>query len=901
MSSRYIQRYRLPEQVRAADCPVVLEAGALLEDTKLPRLITQLKFRADAPKAVAAVEVGVTGYYENGLSAGTVLFQYQGLSAEKGQIFGPYTAIPLPAGGIVRIEAAVSAVTFADGSKWTPAGGVSAAPRPLKAVSRNVPVAAPKAAPTVQTVTEPEPVPAAVAPSRERTVPAAQTACAAPAQSPAPAVVSAAEQKVVSVAPKCGAANKKGFIIAAVAVIVVAAIAAAAFLLPKGDAGKVDGGGGSNMGGIKQEEVREPVHVTTPSDKGTVYLELEKTGDRYCRLELEMLQSVVPEAVSFSCDDVGNMGNDINTYLAQSYNMLVLISSDGTELANNGYSHVYVEEYQGNYSILLFSDTMKLCGYFVGQPEKLDNGKWEIPITLCDYDFSSFYYQQAAAYEAAHMEELPYILPEDVESCGAEYFLFGYGTGGFHDDTQTQQLYFLWNQKTSPYVDDFCRTMDRLEDRKPEGTPDDPTWRYFLLLDENKEIMGFTLFSAGVSDVFDRSGSVAWDGKVATGFAGGSGIPQDPYRIETAQQLAYLAKLYNGENYMGYLSFRLERNLDLKGLEWMPIGGNDRQFRGSFDGNGHTISGLYVTEGVCEVSDDGSVRTFAGLFGRAYQADICDLRVTGDINITRTDERSGERVEAGGIIGAMYGDGTLVNCSNECGITVELHGEETYATVGGVAGSFHGDYADGCSNKAAITVRVSENGVNAGGLFGNAGETELRNCWNEGTVTAKALTENAYPQAGGIAGSGYDLQVANCCNLGRVESSNRAGGIVCYLSESEERERESVMVNCYSTGDIHYTGPNSRNPSIGSLAYDLYDDSEMHHCFYLENAPAGTPLRTQTEADVSGAQPFRADGTFASGDLLAQVMTSWAGSNSGDAVYRYWESASGNALPLPVG
>lgn len=122
-----------------------------------------------------------------------------------------------------------------------------------------------------------------------------------------------------------------------------------------------------------------------------------------------------------------------------------------------------------------------------------------------------------------------------------------------------------------------------------------------------------------------------WDGSVAESY-GGAGTQPDPYRIESAVELALLAKEVNSGNDHDGEYFALTRDLDLAGLEWKPIGDRLNPFRGSFDGGRHTIFGLRVTdvsrydwEYTRSVSHDG----VAGLFGCCEDADIRALVIDG--------------------------------------------------------------------------------------------------------------------------------------------------------------------------------------------------------------------------------------------------------------------------------
>ena len=91
--------------------------------------------------------------------------------------------------------------------------------------------------------------------------------------------------------------------------------------------------------------------------------------------------------------------------------------------------------------------------------------------------------------------------------------------------------------------------------------------------------------------------TAVWDGSIAGSFAGGDGSEADPFRIETASQLAFLAREVNGgKDYAGkYVSMVCD--VDLNHVEWTPIGNGTHSFSGIFHGNGHTVSNLKMTDG----------------------------------------------------------------------------------------------------------------------------------------------------------------------------------------------------------------------------------------------------------------------------------------------------------------
>ena len=105
-----------------------------------------------------------------------------------------------------------------------------------------------------------------------------------------------------------------------------------------------------------------------------------------------------------------------------------------------------------------------------------------------------------------------------------------------------------------------------------------------------------------ISLLNDENGTDVWVGKIAEKFAGGTGTESDPYQISNGAELAYLAQQVNaGESYSDKY-FTLTNDIDLGSKEWTPIGNENEswdgyKFEGTFDGDGHTIRGLYSNSG----------------------------------------------------------------------------------------------------------------------------------------------------------------------------------------------------------------------------------------------------------------------------------------------------------------
>ena len=224
---------------------------------------------------------------------------------------------------------------------------------------------------------------------------------------------------------------------------------------------------------------------------------------------------------------------------------------------------------------------------------------------------------------------------------------------------------------------------------------DDTTGATLTVSDLGNDVYSFTMPDATVTVTakFIRDGKVlnTWDGTVANTFAGGSGTRRDPYLIETASQLAYLAQITNNNgNDTNGKFYRLTANIllnanvltsdyelnDSNAIVWTPIGNSYRSgFQGEFDGGGHVISGLYFAG-----NDDVQ---YVGLFGTlTSSAFVHDLSVVDAyINSPKT-----AGILAGGLyysptIQRCYTDGYVTGTAGYSALLAGCTGENASATI----------------------------------------------------------------------------------------------------------------------------------------------------------------------------------------------------------------------------
>ena len=141
--------------------------------------------------------------------------------------------------------------------------------------------------------------------------------------------------------------------------------------------------------------------------------------------------------------------------------------------------------------LLLFDRNTHLMGYFIGSPTNLGDGRWQMDVVNCEYEFTHLYEEQLAAFEGNWEEDFStYSPPEEIPSSGAVWFLKGYNTGRGpvlrEDDAQ---IYALWHTLHGPELARQCREIERLE----EFLPNEGRWMCYLLLNRDYNLLGYTM------------------------------------------------------------------------------------------------------------------------------------------------------------------------------------------------------------------------------------------------------------------------------------------------------------------------------------------------------------------------------------------------------------------------
>ena len=247
------------------------------------------------------------------------------------------------------------------------------------------------------------------------------------------------------------------------------------------------------------------------------------------------------------------------------------------------------------------------------------------------------------------------------------------------------------------------------------------------------------------------------------------------YTVYNADGLMNVAELVNGGK--TDINITLDKNIDLTGKGWTPIGTDyDNSYKGTFDGGGHTITGLTFT-----TNDE-----YAGLFGWLNRAGTVKNVVMEGVQITSNQIYGGS---IGGVVG--YSWGTIENCSVSGSVSGTVY-------VGGVVGAQIGGSITGCSSSATVKGTVDVGGV--------AGQTN-----SSATLTACYATGNV------------TIEINPAKNI--------AGGSLVGMNAG------SSLLACYATGNVTSTGSSTGKVHIGGFLGNNY--TTVTACYWKNNHEQG--------------------------------------------------------------
>ena len=376
----------------------------------------------------------------------------------------------------------------------------------------------------------------------------------------------------------------------------------------------------------------------------------------------------------------------------------------------------------------------------------------------------------------------------------------------------------------------------------------------------------------------------AWDGSIATAFAGGTGTESDPYQIANGAELAYLASSVNsGETYTGK-NFVLTANIDLNGLPWTPIansfsdallgGSNYRIFAGNFDGNGYTISNVSIgsetapleadvfglfgatagkisnlnldtvsIHGIAKIASIGAVIGFAGGLVGYSGGYIENCHVTG---LTMDMSAPSNVYAAAYCVGGLVGVLDETQLINECSVSGSITEKAGKGSIGGLIGEL-GKAAKITYSRSDVTVNVkadSRGGANVGGFIGKGnGKTDaeriIRNCYATGNVTGGAYT-------GGFAGGLWGLNIKNCYASGNV--SQAAAAMASFVgTDASDPNYYGSITSCFAIGSVTGSSPFR----YAFAMQDATKRSEITNCYFAEE---NSSIKNQNESAAAKPQ-----------------------------------------------
>lgn len=341
------------------------------------------------------------------------------------------------------------------------------------------------------------------------------------------------------------------------------------------------------------------------------------------------------------------------------------------------------------------------------------------------------------------------------------------------------------------------------------------------------------------------------------------------------------------------VTFVMDYDVSLDGIEWIPIGNVSNPFGGSFDGNNKTIRNF---------NNDSAGDGFA-LFNRATNASLKNIDISGQITVT-TDSSP----YSAGIV--AMADGCIIeNCKSNVNITSTIEG----SCIAGIAANLTGSPStiSNCLNLG--TMDISKKTSKAGGIvayvsINSSNTTFIRNVENKGNIKHSGTATSSI-NLGGVVGfadtnSGGVIVIENSGNKGTITSNAKnsnasvvdsskvhAGGIIGFESYSKA---DNKVLNCFNVGEISGANINAAIVATGSTAatieYCYFDSTKCE--MWKDSSKEETDTVKKTYADSGYNVSITVNSTDC--HYVKTALNTWIQSQSDSSLYTNWNNINGD-------
>ena len=321
----------------------------------------------------------------------------------------------------------------------------------------------------------------------------------------------------------------------------------------------------------------------------------------------------------------------------------------------------------------------------------------------------------------------------------------------------------------------------------------------------------------------------------------GDGSSEHPFLINTAEELKWYASYVNGESGDNVVHTtacaQLVKDIDLSTVcgegkgNWTPIAKfgiyerlSSNKFDGVFDGNGHTISNLYINDEngsklglfgyIYPTMQKTSVKNLkmrnVQIVGKEYCAAVCGCGIA--VTLENIEVISGSIAGFRDIYGISGCGGSARNCINRANVTVE----RTYAA--GIISNITGEVSN-CSNYGKITAGKGR----AGGIAaGSNGFTQLINCANYGEIHVTGTVNGTDYAVGGLLGYPWNIEISNCANFGNIYLKEQSDIVGVIVGTAKLKKASGILAN---TGNIYVNGTAQADVPVLQTGISWYKDN----------------------------------------------------------------------------